>query len=171
MTRRWSIAGQLLAVQLGIIAIVLVGVGAVSLTQAESDFRRTESARVRSVAENLAARALLRQALEAPIPKARQEQAAPVAVAVQELSGVSFVEIVDRDGTVVANTVDPGRIGHPAPVTNPALSGRSSVGDRTADDPPAVVGYVPVIGLGGTGGGHVVGAVTVGQISPTLAEQ
>ena len=171
MTRRWSIAGQLLAVQLGIIAIVLVGVGAVSLTQAESDFRRTESARVRSVAENLAARALLRQALEAPIPKARQEQAAPVAVAVQELSGVSFVEIVDRDGTVVANTVDPGRIGHPAPVPNPALSGRSSVGDRTADDPPAVVGYVPVIGLGRTGGGHVVGAVTVGQISPTLAEQ
>ena len=30
MTRRWSVAGQLLALQLGIIAVVLVGVGGVT---------------------------------------------------------------------------------------------------------------------------------------------
>ena len=46
MARRWSVAGQLLALQLGIIAVVLVGVGGVSLAQAQIDFRRTEGARV-----------------------------------------------------------------------------------------------------------------------------
>ena len=71
MSRRWSIAGQLLALQLGIIAVVLVGVGAVTLAQAEIDFRRDASGRVLSVAENLAARALVRQALVAPVPQAR----------------------------------------------------------------------------------------------------
>src|SRR3712207_6748458 len=108
--RRWSIAGQLLALQLGIIAVVLVGVGAVSLRQEESDFRRTETVRVRSAAENLAARAALRLALEAPVSKVRQEQSALQAGAVQTLSGASLVEVVDGAGTVVANTRDPGRI-------------------------------------------------------------
>ena len=46
MPRRWSVATQLLALQLGIIAVVLVGVGAVSLTQAQIDFRRTEGSRM-----------------------------------------------------------------------------------------------------------------------------
>ena len=41
MRTRWSVAGQLLALQLGIIAVVLVGVGGVSLAQAQIDFRRT----------------------------------------------------------------------------------------------------------------------------------
>ena len=53
MARRWSIAGQLLALQLGIIAVVLVGVGAVTLAQAEIDFRSTATGRVRSVADCL----------------------------------------------------------------------------------------------------------------------
>jgi len=61
MPRRWSVAGQLLALQLGIIAVVLVGVGAVTLAQAQISFRQTQGARVMSVAENLAARPLLRQ--------------------------------------------------------------------------------------------------------------
>ena len=63
MRTRWSVAGQLLALQLGIIAVVLVGVGGVSLAQAQIDFRRTEGARALSAAENLAARPVLRQAL------------------------------------------------------------------------------------------------------------
>jgi hypothetical protein len=65
MTRRWSVASQLPAVQLGIIAVVLVlvGVRGVTLAQEQIDFRRTEGARVLSAAESLAARTLLRQAL------------------------------------------------------------------------------------------------------------
>ena len=167
MARRWSIAGQLLALQLGIIAVVLVGVGAVTLTQADNDFRRTESARVRGAAENLAARPQLRQALGAAVAKARQEQTAPTAAGVQTLSGVSFIEVVDSGGTVVANTADPGRIGVVlGPGGNPALAGRSSIGDRVGDGPRSVVAYVPVLARGG----QVVGAVAVGQKYPTLGQ-
>ena len=68
MPRRWSVATQLLALQLGIIAVVLVGVGAVPRAQAQADFRRTGGSRVPAAAENLAARAALRQALEASVP-------------------------------------------------------------------------------------------------------
>ena len=100
--RRWSVAAQLLALQLGIVAVVLVGVGAVSLTQAQGDFRRTEGSRVLSAAENLAARAPLRQALETEDAVVGRERAAAVAESVQSLSGASFVAAVDRDGVVVA---------------------------------------------------------------------
>ena len=79
MARRWSVAGQLLALQLGIIAVVLVGVGGVSLAQAQIDFRRTEGARVLSAAESLAARTLLRQALSAPSRPERVLQSVPIA--------------------------------------------------------------------------------------------
>jgi len=168
--RRWSIAGQLLALQMGIIAVVLIGVGAVSLHQEESEFRRSETVRVRAAAENLAARAPLRLALEAPFARVRQEQAALVAGSVQTLSGASFVEVADGGGAVVANTEDPGRIGLVPPDPNPALSGRSSVGDQGGDGRRAVVAHVPVIAQNGPRAGDVVGAVTVGQEYPTLFE-
>jgi two-component system, CitB family, sensor kinase len=171
MSRRWSIAGQLLAVQLGIIAVVLVGVGAVTLAQAEIDFRRTAAGRVQSVAENLAARNLVRQALVAPGPRARQEQAAPNADAVQTLSGLSFVMIVDADGTVLADTEDPSRIGAAlSPEASAAAAGRSWVGDRTDDGPRAVVAHVPVFGQEKPYAGRVIGVAVVGQEYPTLME-
>jgi len=171
MSRRWSIAGQLLAVQLGIIAVVLVGVGAVTLAQAEIDFRRTAAGRVQSVAENLAARTLVRQALVAPEPRARQAQAAPNADAVQTLSGLSFVMIVDADGTVLADTEDPARIGEAlSPERSTAAAGRSWVGDRTDDGPRAVVAHVPVFGQEKPYAGRVIGVAVVGQEYPTVME-
>jgi sensor histidine kinase regulating citrate/malate metabolism len=171
VSRRWSIAGQLLALQLGIIAVVLVGVGAVTLAQAEIDFRRTAAGRVQSVAENLAARNLVRLALVAPEPRARQEQAAPNADAVQTLSGLSFVMIVDADGTVLADTEDPARIGEALPPeASTAAFGRSWVGDRTDAGPRAVVAHVPVFGQEKPYAGRVIGVAVVGQEYPTLME-
>lgn len=166
MARRWSVAGQLLALQLGIIAVVLVGVGGVSLAQEQIDFRRTEGARVLSAAENLAARAVLRHALAVPSEAGRVAQTVPVADGLQSLAGVSFVEVVDADGVVVANTRDPARIGAP---TDPGPVGRAWVGD---DDtaPRAVVAHVPVFGDTGPQTGLVVGTVAVGQEYPSLGE-
>jgi two-component system, CitB family, sensor kinase len=170
MTRRWSIAGQLLALQLGVIAVVLVGVGAVTLAQAQIDFRHTEGARVLSAAENLAARTLVRQALVAPVPQVRREQAAPNADAVQTLSGLSFAMLVDADGTVLADTEDPGRIGKPLVAeSGQGDRGRAWVGDRSADGPRAVVAHVPVVGQGAQAG-RVIGTAVVGQEYPTLME-
>jgi two-component system, CitB family, sensor kinase len=169
MTRRWSIAGQLLALQLGVISVVLVGVGAVTLAQAEIDFRQTASSRVLSAAENLAARTLVRQALVAPIRKARQELAAPNAGAVQNLSGLSFVLIVDADGTVLADTQNPARIGQPLPLgSSTADRGRAWVGDRTDTGPRAVVAHVPVFGQTGPQARQIIGMAVVGQEYPTV---
>jgi two-component system, CitB family, sensor kinase len=170
MTRRWSIAGQLLALQLGVIAVVLVGVGAVTLGQARIEFRHTEGARVLSAAENLAARTLVRQALVAPVPQLRREQAAPSADAVQTLSGLTFAMLVDADGIVVADTEDPGRIGRPLVADGgPHDRGRAWVNDRTADGPRAVAAYVPVVGQGPQAG-RVIGTAVVGEEYPTLME-
>ena len=171
MPRRWSVAGQLLALQLGIIAVVLVGVGAVTLAQAQISFRQTQGTRVTSVAENLAARPLLRQALVAPSPPARSEQTVPLATGVQALSGVTFVEIVDADGAVVANTFDPARLGtvvSPGDATAAALAGRSWVGDSTDVAGQAVVARVPVLGDSGPRTGQVLGMAVVGQSYPGL---
>jgi sensor histidine kinase regulating citrate/malate metabolism len=181
MPRRWSVATQLLALQLGIIAVVLVGVGAVPLAQAQADFRRTEGSRVLAAAENLAARAALRQALEASVPQVGRERAAAVAESVQSLSGASSVEVVDRAGVVVADTADPGRIGEPMAALDDvragstgagdaALRGRASVGDRTDGRGRAVVAQVPVFGQEPGRAGWLVGAVAVGREYPTPVE-
>ena len=167
MARRWSVAGQLLALQLGIIAVVLVGVGGVTLAQAQIDFRRTEGARALAAAESLAARSLLRQALSAPSRPERVDGTVPVADAVQTLSGVSFVEVADADGVVVANTRDPGRIGLPA---DAGPAGRSWVADSDGAGGRAVVAHVPVFGDTGAQTGLVVGTAAVGQEYPSLGE-
>jgi two-component system, CitB family, sensor kinase len=170
MSRRWSIAGQLLALQLGVIAVVLVGVGAVTLAQAQIDFRHTEGGRVLSAAENLAARTLVREALVAPVPQVRRDRAAPNADAVQTLSGLSFVMLVDADGIVLADTEDPARIGEPLSLAgSPADRRRAWVGDRIDDGPRAVVAQVPVVGQGAQAG-RVIGTAVVGQEYPTLTE-
>ena len=64
-------------------------------------------------------------------------QAVTVADGVQSLSGVSFVEIADADGVVVANTRDPARIGA---LADAGPAGRSWTGDSTGSGGRAVVG-------------------------------
>ena len=170
MARRWSVAGQLLALQLGIIAVVLVGVGGVSLAQAQIDFRRTEGARVLSAAESLAARTLLRQALSAPSRPERVLQSVPIADGVQSLSGVTFVEIADADGVVVANTRDPARLGVSLSPADTGDAGRSWVADSSGTGGKAIVAHVPVFGEVGAQTGRVVGTAAVGQEYPSLGE-
>jgi two-component system, CitB family, sensor kinase len=170
MARRWSVAGQLLALQLGIIAVVLVGVGGVSLAQAQIDFRRTEGARVLSAAESLAARTLLRQALSASSRPARVFQSVPIADGVQSLSGVTFVEIADADGVVVANTRDPARLGVQLSAADTGGAGRSWVADDSGTGGKAIVAHVPVFGEAGPQTGRVVGTAAVGQRYPSVGE-
>jgi two-component system CitB family sensor kinase len=170
MARRWSVAGQLLALQLGIIAVVLVGVGGVSLAQAQIDFRRTEGARVLSAAESLAARTLLRQALSASSRPARVFQSVPIADGVQSLSGVTFVEIADADGVVVANTRDPARLGVQLSAADTGAAGRSWVADDSGTGGKAIVAHVPVFGEAGPQTGRVVGTAAVGQGYPSVGE-
>ena len=171
MARRWSVAGQLLALQLGIIAVVLVGVGGVSLAQAQIDFRRTEGARVA-----LGGREPRRPHAAAPgvvgaVPAgAGASRSVPIADGVQSLSGVTFVEIADADGVVVANTRDPARLGISLSPADTGDAGRSWVADSSGTGGKAVVAHVPVFGEVGAQTGRVVGTAAVGQEYPSLGE-
>src|SRR3954452_3413337 len=63
MTRRLSLAGQLLALQVVIILVVLVGVTAVTLAQSTTCAEQTEGRRAQAVAETLANSRALRDAV------------------------------------------------------------------------------------------------------------
>ena len=108
--------------------------------QAQIDFRRTEGSRVLAAAENLAARAVLRQALEAPAPRSRVSSPPPSPTRVQSLSGASFVRSSDADGGSSRTRATPAdRAAAVAPH-----------GDRRRRGPAAWVGDGP--GAGGARG-------------------
>ena len=67
-SRRRTLAGQLLVLQLAIIVVVLVAVAAVSLAQSAATFNRVEGRRVAALGEELAGNPLLRDRLNQPAP-------------------------------------------------------------------------------------------------------
>src|SRR3954463_15265819 len=64
VTRRLSLAGQLLALQVVIVCVVLVGVAAVTVAQSTKRAQETEGRRALSVAETLANAQAVRGAIE-----------------------------------------------------------------------------------------------------------
>ena len=64
MTRRLSLAGQLLALQVVIICVVLVGVTAVTVAQSTKRAQEVEGRRAQAVAETLANSRALRDAVD-----------------------------------------------------------------------------------------------------------
>ncbi len=58
---RWTLAGRMLAMQFGILCVVLAGVVAVSLAQTNARFRDTEGRRALAVAECMANKAGVRE--------------------------------------------------------------------------------------------------------------
>ena len=113
MSRRLSLAGQLLALQVVIICVVLVGVAAV--TVAQSTERASDDAIVRAeeVAENLAASRVVRAAFDAP---GRPPSDAGVRIlgnqaeSARKNSGSESVVVGTADGTVLASA-DPSELG------------------------------------------------------------
>ncbi|WP_433798773.1 ATP-binding protein [Actinomycetospora sp. CA-084318] len=169
-TRRWSrigrrtLAGQALALQLGVVALVLVAVAAVSVTQSLAAFTRTESRRVLAVAEDVAVDGVVRQALAAPTVSPRNPVTA-VADGARAVSGTSTVVVADAALTVVTAT-DLALVGAPLPTADAdggdpsrVAEGRSWTGylRLTPDGPLAVAAQVPVLAADG----RQLGAVAV----------
>lgn len=100
-SRRRSLAGQLLVLQLAIIVVVLVAVAAVSLAQSEATFNRVEGDRVAALGEQLAADRLLRDRLNQPAPA---ETIAPLVQNMLTKSGVTSVTVADARGRVVSSS-------------------------------------------------------------------
>jgi two-component system, CitB family, sensor kinase len=160
---RWklSLARQFLLLQVGIVLLVVCAVGAVSLAESDLSFRSEQSARLRSVAENLAANDTVRMGLGGAVWR---DVLATRAESARSVAGTTYVLITDAEGRLLTGP-DAGRSA--ALGTSNALSGRSWVG--VVDDGTAsLVAHVPVLS---EGDGRVVGLVVVGQTYPTLGEQ
>jgi len=165
--RRMSLAGQLLALQLVIVSIVLVAVAAVSLAQSAANFRATETPRARSVAENVAAQAAVRLALEEPRHEGVAQEFATNAMS---LSGATYVIVARSDRTIIAGP-DAGQLRQRLDLHgSPVLSGRPWEGVVTDQGAKAVVAHVPVLSTTPGRVGQVIGLVAAGRDYPSWLE-
>lgn len=166
MRWKWSLASQFLLFQLGIVVLVVTSVAAVSLAQTDATFRRDQGRRMQSVAEAVAANASVRHILanagKGILPDA--EALAASAAQARTVYDVSYVQIADADGTLLAGP-DAGR----SAVLGPSrvLSGVSWIG-VVDDGARALVAHAPVLD---EADGAVVGLVAVGRAYPTRTEQ
>ncbi|MEV0152799.1 ATP-binding protein [Micromonospora sp. NPDC050686] len=168
-SRRRTLAGELLVLQLAIIVVVLTAVAAVSLAQSAATFNRVEGRRVVAVGEQLAANSLLRQQLNWPAPTEA------VALLVQNTStqyGVTSVTVANDRGRVIAST-DPTLVGTPVGLGDPRVAqGRSWSGELTVGRSRELVAQVPVLGDNPeTDLGRHLGVVVVGEGARTWSER
>jgi sensor histidine kinase regulating citrate/malate metabolism len=163
VTRRLSLAGQLLALQVVIICVVLVGVAAVTVAQSTTRAQDTEGRRALAVAETLANARIFREAMD-------EGGVAYVRVAAEStrsVSGSASVVVARADRTVIASP-EPTQLGRRFPIgDSTVLSGRAWVGERTFDGSPAAVAMVPIL----TGPERqAAGFVAVTRLYPSLLD-
>jgi sensor histidine kinase regulating citrate/malate metabolism len=166
--RQRTLAGQLLFLQLGIILLVLVGVGGVSLAQSEATFARVEGRRVASLAELAAANPLVRSNLEVP-----EERTGLATFALQTVtqSSVTSVTIADEDEDVRVST-DPLQETRPLPLGSTTVgTGASWSGTMTIGGERFLVSQVPVLGLAENRVGDHLGTVMVAEAFPSVWER
>ena len=152
-----SLAKQLLAWQFVIVAALLGAVAVFSAVQSTKAFTDVQGRRMLSVAEDVAATAGVRAALEDPL---RYHQLPAFATSALNLSGAESVRIALPD-TRVLTSPDPDQVGEPMPLgASTVQQGRAWVGE-VGDE---LVAHVPVISQQG----RVVGIVAAGVGTPSL---
>ncbi|MFI7280585.1 ATP-binding protein [Micromonospora chersina] len=170
-SRRRTLAGQLLVLQLAIIVLVLVAVAAVSLAQSAATFNRVEGRRVATLGERLGGSPLLRDQLDQPAPG---EAIAPLVQNIQNQYGVTSVTVANARGRVVAST-NPTLVGSRVKLGDPEVAnGRSWFGELDVDGSRELTAQVPVLGddpKTKKNLGRYLGVVVVGEKSPTWSER
>ncbi|MBM0225414.1 ATP-binding protein [Micromonospora sp. ATA51] len=167
-SRRRTLAGQLLVLQLAIIVVVLVAVAAVSLAQSAATFNRVEGRRVAALGEQLAGSALLRDRLNRVAPA---EAIAPLVQNTRTQSGVTSVTVADARGRVVSST-NPTLVGSPVVLGDPQVAqGRSWFGELEVDGSRELVAQVPVLGAREENLGRYLGVVVIGEVSRTWSQR
>ena len=162
--RAWSLARQLFALQVVVVAVVVLAGGVAAFLQARQSSQASTSARVLAVARSVAASPLVRSALNAPDPSAVLQ---PYAEAVRRDTGTDFVVVMNTRGI---------RYSHP----KPELIGKRFSGHIDA----AVAGGVVLETYGGSfgpseravvpvraEGGPVVALVSVGVTRAAIARE
>lgn len=163
--RSASLAGQFLAFQILVVAVVLLAVAAVSVAQSTREFREVRGQRMIAVAENVASTPLVRDRYADPFAARILAPELDRAVA---LSGAGLAEILGPDGVVRASS-DPLRVGLHATIGGGGNGGgRAWFGDLdVGSDSSAshsLVGQVPILGIDG----DVLAVVSVSEPYPSV---
>ena len=163
MSRRLSLAGQLLALQVVIICVVLVGVTAVTVAQSTQRAQEFESRRAQAVAETLA------NSRGAP-RRGRPGQASYIRVAAETTrinSGSASVVVARPDRTVLASA-EPGELGRRYDIGDSTVLRGPRLGRGAAvRRQPAAVAMAPIL----TGPRRdVAGFVAVTRVYPTVVD-
>jgi sensor histidine kinase regulating citrate/malate metabolism len=163
MIRRLSLAGQLLALQMVIVCVVLLGVAAVSVAQSMQRGAEFEGRRAAEVAETIANAGATRAAMA----EGETEYIRVVAESLRSASGAESVVVARADRTVIA-TADPEQMGSTLDIgDSDVLEGRSWIGDTDLGDGRAVIAMAPILP---SRGADVLGFVAVVRPYPGVAE-
>jgi sensor histidine kinase regulating citrate/malate metabolism len=163
MTRRLSLAGQLLALQVVIICVVLVGVTAVSVAQAMQRGEQSEGRSATAIAETLANARATREAMD----KGETDYIRVAAESMRSASGSESIVVARADRTVLA-TADPSQMATRYDVgDSTVLDGRSWVGDTDLDGSRAAVAMAPILASRGP---DVLGFVAVVRPYPGILD-
>src|SRR5215210_1757146 len=162
VTRRLSLAGQLLALQVVIICVVLVGVSAVTVAQSTKRAQEIEGRRALVVAETLANASATRRAMEDDAVRYLG-----VAAEISRSNSDSASVVVARTDRSVIATADPEELGARFPVgDSTVLEGRSWTGDRPFDGASAAAAMAPIY----SDDGEVLGFVAVQRLYPSILD-
>jgi sensor histidine kinase regulating citrate/malate metabolism len=165
--RRWwprSLAGQAIALQIAVIAVVVVVGSALALLDARRDGDSAARQQVVSIATALADSPSTAQAIESGDATSVLQ---PVTEAVRTNTDIAFITIMSPDGTRFTHT-DPSQIGgHYLGTIAPALRGETFTEVYTGTLGSSIRAVVPVH----DGSGRVIGLVSAGITQQTLAQR
>ena len=167
MSRRLSLAGQLLALQVVIICVVLVGVAAVTVAQSTERAADVESRRAQAVAESMAAGRALRLALDKRnLPESSVRYVRNAAERARSISLSQSVVVGTPDGTVLASA-DPAELGRRLDMgESTVLEGSGWTGVRDRPSGPVAVAMAPIL----SDGGEQIGFVAVRRPQPSVLD-
>ncbi|MGA8256974.1 MAG: ATP-binding protein [Nocardioides sp.] len=166
--RELTLAAQFLALQLGVIAVVLFIVGVISVRQSTSTFAAERGTAMRSVAEYVANIEPVRLGLaDATSDADLARSLAPLVDRGLNLSGASDVYIVSTAGVVLAAS-EPSLVGERAELgASDALQGRGWVGEVDGADGSAVAAHAPIY----DDAGDLQGLAVAEQTYPSVADR
>lgn len=169
MARRMTLARQFLLLQVLIVLVVLLFVGALSIAQSAAEFRRVESRRALSAAEYLAAIPLVRQNLRTAHPHGGAALPA-LAESVRAQSDATGVQLVRHDRVVVVSS-DPSMLGRTLPVgDSTVMSGRAWTGVVEDHGHRSVAAHAPVLASAPGHVGRMEGFVVVDRDYPSVLD-
>jgi sensor histidine kinase regulating citrate/malate metabolism len=134
----------MLAMQLGIMCVVLVGVAAVSLAQSDARFRDTEGRRALAIAENLAGTSGIRQAAATGSP-GFLSQAQSIAESGRSFSDSTKVLVARADRKIIVSTDPLPKMSDVFVQDTPGFEGRSWIG--TEAETGDAMAMAPIISL------------------------